>query len=79
MRGFWETKNLDFRTFFDVFSKSFLKRVSKRQKIGPSRPKDGDDGFLEVDSGGPPPRGFSIRRPTVGGAQRVGLLSRYIC
>ena len=28
-----------FRNFFDVFSKSFLKRVSKRQKIGPSRPK----------------------------------------
>ena len=37
--GFWEAKNLDFRTFFDVFSKSFLKRVSKRPKIAPSRPK----------------------------------------
>ena len=35
----WDAKNLDFRIFFDVFSKSFLKRVSKRQKIAPSRPK----------------------------------------
>ena len=36
---FWEAQILDFRIFFDVFSKSFLKRVSKRQKIGPSTPK----------------------------------------
>ena len=39
MGGFWEAKILDFRTFFNVFSKSFLKCVSKRQKIAPSRPK----------------------------------------
>ena len=30
--GFGEAKNLDFRTFFNVFSKSFLKCVSKRHK-----------------------------------------------
>ena len=26
--GFWEAKILDFRSLFDVFSKSFLKRLS---------------------------------------------------
>ena len=36
---FWEAKIIDFRNFLDVFSKSFLKRVSKRQKISPSRAK----------------------------------------
>ena len=30
--GFWEAKILDFRTFFDVFSKSFLKCVSEGEK-----------------------------------------------
>ena len=30
---FREAKILDFRTFFDVFSKSFLKRVSEGEKI----------------------------------------------
>ena len=30
--GFWEVKILDFRTFFDVFSKQISKRVSKGEK-----------------------------------------------
>ena len=33
--GFWEAKILDFRIFFDVFSKSFLKRVPEGEKIEP--------------------------------------------
>ena len=33
MEGFWEAKIHDFRTFFDVFSKSFLKCVSEGEKI----------------------------------------------
>ena len=36
---FWEAKTLDFRTFCDVFWQSFFKRVSKRRKISPNRPK----------------------------------------
>ena len=33
--GFWEAKILDFRSFFDVFSKWFLKRVPEGEKIEP--------------------------------------------
>ena len=29
MGGFWETKNLDFRTFFNVYSKSFFEDASR--------------------------------------------------
>ena len=28
LEGFWKAKILDFRSLFDVFSKSFLKRLS---------------------------------------------------
>ena len=33
--SFWETKILDFHTFFDVFSKSFSKHAREEQKIDP--------------------------------------------
>ena len=33
LEGFWEAKFLDFGTFFDVFSKSFLKSVAEGQMI----------------------------------------------
>ena len=36
--GVWEAKILDFRVFFDVFSKSFLKRVREEPKIDPRGP-----------------------------------------
>ena len=36
--GFWEAKIDDFRTFFDVFSKSFLKRVSEDEKMHQDEP-----------------------------------------
>ena len=36
--GFWEVKILDFHTFFDVFSKSFLKHAWEGQKIDPRGP-----------------------------------------
>ena len=44
--GFWEPEILDFRTFFDVFSKQILKRVSEGQKIDQNGPKDADDAHL---------------------------------
>ena len=33
--GFWDTKILDFHNFFDVFWKSFSKRVREGSKIDP--------------------------------------------
>ena len=38
---FREAENLDFRTFFDVFSKSFLKRAWEEEKIDPRGPVEG--------------------------------------
>ena len=32
--GFWEVKNFDFRTFFDVSSKHFSSNVLESKKIG---------------------------------------------
>ena len=37
--GFWEPKILDFRTFFDVFSKHFSNTILEGQKIEKSGPK----------------------------------------
>ena len=51
--GFWEAKIINFRTFFDVFSKQNLKHVLEVQKIAPRGLKDGSCGNLAVDSGGP--------------------------
>ena len=51
--GFWEPEILDFRIFFDVFSKQILKRVSEEKKIDQNGPKDADDGFWGRGSGGP--------------------------
>ena len=36
--GLWEAKILDFRIFFDVFLKSFLKRVWEGEKIAKHEP-----------------------------------------
>ena len=44
---FWEAKILDFRTFFDVFSKHFFKIFLEGQKIkkkSPTREHTGDFG-----------------------------------
>ena len=60
--GFWEAKILDFRTFFDVFSKSFLKRAREEQKIDPRGPKNAEGGFLVADSGCPQPPGERKRK-----------------
>ena len=47
LRGFWEAKILDFRTFVDDFSKSFLARESKGAKIEKSCQQESSDDFLE--------------------------------
>ena len=36
--GFWEAKILDFRIFFDVFSKHFSSNVLEGKKIEKNRP-----------------------------------------
>ena len=51
--GFGKAQIIDFPTFFDVFSKLISKRVSKGEKNGPRREKDGSCGTLDLDSGGP--------------------------
>ena len=52
-----EAKILDFRIFFDVFSKSFLKRASEGQKIEQNAEKKVERELLELDSGGPHAQG----------------------
>ena len=51
MGGFWEAKILDFRTFFDVFWKSFLKRVPEGEKIDKKTEKDTESDIFEPGSG----------------------------
>ena len=69
MGGVWEAKILDFRTFFDVFSKSFSKHAREEQKIDPRGPKKVDDGFLGLVSGGPQAPGERKRE----GIKSLGL------
>ena len=68
MEAFWEAKIFDFRTLFDVFSKSFLKHAREEQKIDPRGPKK-VDGFLGLDSGGPQATGERKRE----GIKSLGL------
>ena len=49
----WGNKNLRFSHFFDVFSKSFLKRASEGPKIEQNAEKRVEGEILELDSGGP--------------------------
>ena len=44
--GFWEAKILDFRIFFDVFSKSFLKHAREEQKNRFKRPENAEGANL---------------------------------
>ena len=39
---FWEAKILDFRTFFDVFSKHFFNNFFEGQKIEKKSPTEGE-------------------------------------
>ena len=70
MGGVWEAKILDFRAFFDVFSKSFLKRAREEPKIDPRGPtrrriRKFSDGFRWS----PPPPGERKRE----GIKSLGL------
>ena len=44
--GFWEAKIIDFRTFFDVFSKQISNNILEDQKIEKKRPKKPSDTHL---------------------------------
>ena len=69
MGGGWEAKILDFRVFFDVFSKWFLKRAREEQKIDPRGPKNAEGANLVADSGCPQPPGERKRE----GNKSLGL------
>ena len=67
--GVWEAKILDFRTFFDVFSKSFSQHAWEGQKIDPRDPTRVESANLVADSGGPQPPGERKRE----GNKSLGL------
>ena len=50
--GFWEAENLDFRIFFDDFSKQISKHVLEGQKMRKNREKTADSNFLGRGAGG---------------------------
>ena len=49
---FWEPKIIDFRTFFDDFSKQISKHVLEGQKMRKNREKTADSKFLGRGAGG---------------------------
>ena len=72
--GFWEAKIHDFRIFFIVFSKSFLKHAREQQKIDPRAQQDGSCAFLLLDSGSPQAPGERKREGSENLAETLGLL-----
>ena len=66
---FREAENLDFRTFFIVFLKSFLKHAWEGQKIKKKGQQNTESANLVPDSGGPGPAGERQRE----GIKNLGL------
>ena len=52
MERFWEPKIIDFRTFFDDFSKQISKLVLEGQKMRKNREKTADSKFWGRGAGG---------------------------